>query len=47
MDSITLYRTTKLGEELNNTINEFKEFNIINDELSDKIKIMFDKVIKI
>jgi len=47
MSSFTLYRKSKLGEALKSTIDEFKESNKINDALSQKINLIFDKVIKI
>jgi hypothetical protein len=43
--SLTLYRGSKLGETLNQTVNEMKEKNKITETLSDKILQTFDKVI--
>ena len=47
MSSFTLYRKSKLGETLKNTIDEFKESNKINESLSQKINLVFDKVIRL
>lgn len=43
--SLTLYRGSKLGETLSQTVNEMKEKNKITETLSDKILQTFDKVI--
>jgi hypothetical protein len=43
--SLTLYRGSKLGETLSQTINEMKEKNRITETLGDKVLQTFDKVI--
>jgi hypothetical protein len=43
--SLTLYRGSKLGETLTQTVNEMKEKNRITETLGDKILQTFDKVI--
>ncbi len=42
--SLTLYRGSKLGETLSQTVNEMKEKNRITETLGDKILQTFDKV---
>jgi hypothetical protein len=42
--SLTLYRRSKLGETLVDTVGEMKKNNKITDALGDKILETFDKV---
>ncbi len=44
MQTLTLYRKSQLGETLKSTIEEFKDSNKINETLSTKINLIFDKV---
>lgn len=43
--SLTLYRGSKLGETLIQSVNEMKDKNRITENLADKILQTFDKVI--
>jgi hypothetical protein len=42
--SLTLYRTSKIGSTLTDTVKELKDRNKITDRLADKVLETFDKV---
>jgi hypothetical protein len=43
--SLTLYRTSKIGSTLTETVKDLKDRNKITEKLADKILESFDKVI--
>ena len=45
MSSFTLYRKSKMGESLKHTLDEMKDSGKINDALTQRINLIFDKVI--